>query len=59
MSIKIVEDGPEIILSKSEYERLLQEFTKSMMYYAGPLISFETWLRRRNMERAALVKDEK
>lgn len=45
MSIKIIDDGPEIVLTQSEHERLLSEYQKAMQYYAGPYISFETWVR--------------
>lgn len=53
MSIRIIEDGPEITLTRSEYERLLGEWRTSCTYSAKPL-SFEEWVRNRQKPRQAI-----
>lgn len=47
MSIRIIDSGPEIVLTQDEYERLFHEYQEMMMFYAGPPISFETWVRQK------------
>jgi len=44
MSIKIIEE-PDIYLTSAERDRLLDEYHRCMMFYAGPPISFENWVR--------------
>lgn len=44
--IKIKESEP-LELTQDEYELLLDEYHRSRMYYAGPKVSFETWVRNR------------
>lgn len=46
MTIEIIQ-RPPIRLTQGEYERLHHEYEQSRRYYAGPQISFETWLRER------------
>ena len=45
MSIKVIEDGPEIVLTKSQHDRFIREYIESQKYTTTP-VSFETWLRR-------------
>jgi hypothetical protein len=46
MSIKIIEDGPEIVLTRTEHEVLYREWEESQKFTSAPA-SFETWLRRK------------
>ena len=46
--IRIKESKP-LELTQEEYETFLDEYRKAMMYYAGPKISFETWVRRHKL----------
>lgn len=45
MAIKIVEDGPELTLTRSEHSRLLDEYQRQYMFYAGIVPTFEEWVR--------------
>ena len=45
--IKIIEE-PEIVLTRSEHSRLLEEYQKVMSYYSGPQMGFDDWVRARN-----------
>lgn len=54
MSIRIIEDGPEIVLPRSEYERLNREWQENCRYMVGAP-SFETWLRSRLQPRQAIA----
>lgn len=44
MSIKVV-DGPQIVLTREEYERLQREYQRTVMHMVNAP-SFETWVRR-------------
>lgn len=44
MSIKVIEQ-PDIYLTPGELARLSAEYQKVMMFYAGPPITFEEWVR--------------
>ena len=50
MSIKIIEDGPEIVLTQSEYARLAREYKRAVMMMVDPP-TFEEWVRRHRKER--------
>lgn len=52
MAIKIIEDGPDITLTRSEYNRLYAEYSKAFMLYAGTPPTFEEWVRERLEARA-------
>ena len=56
MSIKIIDEGPELVLTQAEYDRLFCEYQRSMMHYAGPYIGFETWVRQRQGQTTNEVK---
>lgn len=43
MSIRVI-DEPDILLTRSEYERLRREWESEQQYTTAPT-SFETWLR--------------
>ena len=45
--IKIIEE-PDIVLTRSEHTRLLEEYKKIMTYYAGEVLPFEQWVKARN-----------
>jgi hypothetical protein len=45
--IKIIEE-PEIKLTRSEYNRLFEEYKQIMSYYAGPKVSFDEWVTAKN-----------
>lgn len=47
MTIRIIEE-PEIRLTEGEYARLMEEYQRAMMFYAGPKITFEEFVRRKN-----------
>lgn len=47
MTICITDKSPDIHLTQAEYDRLMDEYGKMMMSYAGPYISFEAWVRSR------------
>lgn len=49
MSIKIIEDGPPIVMKRSEYERAAQEYLSATSYMVNPP-SFEEWVRSRQAE---------
>ena len=42
----IVRKVSRIELTQEELERYRDEYNKAMQYYAGPAISFETWVKR-------------
>ena len=44
MTIKVIEDGEDIVLTRSEMERLQREWEQSQRYTTEPQ-SFESWLR--------------
>jgi hypothetical protein len=44
MSIKVIPE-PDVYVTQDELERLRQEYAKAMAYYAGPVPSFETWVK--------------
>lgn len=46
MSIRIQEE-PEIVITQAQHEAYYDEYQKSRQFYAGPSVSFETWLRGR------------
>lgn len=46
MSIKIIEE-PTIHLTRSECDRLLQEYRQAFLFYSGVPPSFEEWVRGR------------
>jgi hypothetical protein len=50
MAIKIIEDENDVVLTREEHDRLQDEYSKCMAYYAGPKISFETWVRNRQKD---------
>ena len=54
MSIRIIEDGPEITLTRSEHARLIEEWKQNCMCSARPLF-FEAWLRERLKPRQAIA----
>jgi len=56
VSIKIIDEGPELVLTQAEYDRLFCEYQRSMMHYAGPYIGFETWVRQRQGQTTNEVK---
>lgn len=47
MAIKIIDESPDIHLTRSEYNRLRHEYDQAMQYYAGPRIDFEDWVAQR------------
>lgn len=47
MSIKIIDDQPDIYLTQAEYDRLMYEYRHAFTHYAGPIPSFENWVRGR------------
>lgn len=47
MTIHIIDDSPDIYLSRGDYARYRQEYERAMMFYAGPHITFEEWVRQR------------
>lgn len=47
MAIKIIDEGPDIHLTASEHARLLDEYQKAFMFYAGTPPTFESWVRGR------------
>lgn len=56
MSIRIIEDGPEITLTRSEHERLIREWHQVNMYSSRPM-SFEDYVRMvQNMKQQAFPK---
>lgn len=50
MAIRI-DDEPEIVLTRAEYERLHREYQSTQTHTTAP-VSFETWLR------AQMARDE-
>lgn len=44
VTISIIEED-EIRMTRSEYERMQYEYAQAMQYRAGPLPSFESWVR--------------
>lgn len=51
MSIRVI-DEPDILLTRSEYERLRREWESEQQYTTAPT-SFETWLRNRRRAKRA------
>ena len=47
MTIRIIEDGPEIAMTRSEHNRLMAEYAEAFMFYAGTPPTFEDWVRQR------------
>ena len=47
MSIRIVEDLPEVVLTRSEYDRLHREWRSTQSYTTHPQ-DFESWVRGRS-----------
>jgi len=58
MSIKIVEDGPEVVLTRSEHTRLQHEYQKAFMMYSGPVPTFEEFVRQRLTENKIQILNE-
>jgi len=52
--IKIIKE-PDVVLTRSEHSRLLEEYHKVMSYYAGTDISFEDWVRSRNSKQEVKI----
>jgi hypothetical protein len=46
MAIKIIEDGADIHLTRSEWEKLHAEYQQGMSHMVNPP-SFETWVSKR------------
>jgi len=57
MGIKIVEDGPDITLTRSEHTRFMQEYQRAYQLYAGPVPTFEEFVRNRLNEQKAGKRD--
>lgn len=47
MGIFIINEEPDIYLTQSQYDRLMAEYRKAFMYFAGTPPSFEAWYRQR------------
>ena len=54
MAIKITKE-PDIEITQAAYERLLPEYRASQQMTVAP-VSFETWLRHRQVRKAASIK---
>jgi uncharacterized protein YciU (UPF0263 family) len=46
MSIKIIKDGADIVLTQSEYLRLMREYERCISFMVDPP-TFEEWVRGR------------
>ena len=55
MAIRIINE-PDIVLTRSEYERLYREWESHQQYTAAPT-SFETWLRSRQVRTGNVIRD--
>jgi hypothetical protein len=49
MAIRIVDENPgsDVYLTANEHARLLGEYEKAFMFYAGVPPTFESWVRER------------
>lgn len=57
MTIRIVEDGPDITLTRSQHNRLRQEYEKAFQMFIGHLPTFEEYVRSRlNEQKTHLLK---
>lgn len=63
MAIKIVEDGPDITVSRSEFNRFSQDYRKAFQMYAGAVPTLEEYIRGRlqeeNNNRSRLITESK
>lgn len=50
MTIHIVDEQPDIYLTREQYERLQYEYQQAFTHYSGPVPSFETWVRQRQVQ---------
>ena len=46
MAIRIIDDQPDVVLTRAEHDRLQQEYQQNMMFMVNPP-SFEEWVRSR------------
>jgi hypothetical protein len=46
MSIKIVDEKPDVYLTQAERDRLMHLYSKAYTHYAGPPVSFEEFVRQ-------------
>lgn len=56
MAIRIIDDQPDIHLTRAEYDRLLREWQASQAMTAMPQ-EFEAWIRARHASRAQPVME--
>jgi hypothetical protein len=54
MAIKIIDDGPEIVITRSEHVRLSREYQQVTSFMVDPP-TFEDFVRSRAQSRAASV----
>jgi hypothetical protein len=52
MTIKIVEDGPDVTVTRSDYNRFAQEHRKAFQMYVGPIPTLEQYIRQRLQEQS-------
>jgi hypothetical protein len=57
MAIKIVDEQPDIQLTSDEHMRLLSEYRKAFMSYAGTPPTFESWVRSRVVTESKLLNE--
>ena len=51
MTIHIVDEKPDIYLTRDQYDRLLAEYNQAFMFYSGTPPSFESWVRSKQQQR--------
>jgi hypothetical protein len=45
MTIHIIDEQPDIYLTREQYHRLMQEYQKAFQFYSGIVPTFEDWVR--------------
>jgi hypothetical protein len=50
MTIHIVDDAPDIYLTREQYNQLLAEYQKAFQFFSGTPPTFEHWVAQRGSQ---------
>lgn len=53
MTIRIIDETPDVYLTQDQYNRFLAEYQQAYMFYAGTPPTLESYIRRRQSEKRA------